>query len=71
MLRDNFGYNGSNPAAKELVETINAMAKLLNNITVDMGANGGVDAVQVNRMNEGINIDMSNVYFEQPTPPVP
>lgn len=67
MFRDDFGYAGNNPAAKELVETINGMAKLLNGLQFDMGPSGGTDVVKIAQRGDRTVIDMSQVYI----PPVP
>lgn len=72
MLRDNFGYNGSNDTAKEFVDTINQMAKILNGLKVDMGGNrGGTDIVNVIQKGDGLVLDLRNVEIQPPTPPVP
>ena len=67
-MRSNFGYNGSNPAAKEFVQTVNELVKMLEGLQVDMGANGSTDVVRVDKRGSSMKIDMSQVYIPQPTP---
>lgn len=65
MLRDNFGYDGNNPDAKEFVETVNAIAKLLNGMSIDFGVNGGTDVALI-RQEGGLKIDLTRLYLAPP-----
>ena len=67
-MRNNFGYNGSSTAGKELIETINELVnrvRALEAMKVDMGANGGTDIVRTVRQlgKRSVKLDFSQVYL--------
>lgn len=63
MLRDNFGYNGNNADAKEFVNTVNNIAKLLNGMEMDYGKeNGGTSVAVFTQEDNGLKIDLTRLF---------
>ena len=68
MLRDDFEYDGPNDGMGELVQTVNQIAKLLNNAVVDLGSNGGTDLAPILTDGDRLVIDLTRLYIEPPPP---
>jgi len=69
MLRDDFGYAGPNAAAKEFVDTVNQMAKLLNGMGIEFNnESGGKDVTRINQTQGGLKIDLTRLVIP-PTGP--
>lgn len=64
MLRDNFGYNGNDETAKAFVETVNAIARLINGMQFDFGeTNGGTNIADIRQDPDGLLIDFTRLYI--------
>lgn len=63
MLRDNFGYDGTNEDAREFVETVNQISKLLNGLSFDFGENGGKDVTTFKQTSGGLQVDLTRLYI--------